>query len=126
MQQNAEHAAVSNLCRDDAHTLLAQSEEELFVQLVPEDERQELYSQEGIIARGRLIFRSLFMSCRDRICELYAHSDAKRDEVELLKLVAGVLISKAVVTSVPVIPAAALAVKIGLAQLCKQPEKDDA
>jgi hypothetical protein len=102
-----------------AETLLSASEEELFASLVPDSEKAGLNSFDGVVARGRIIFRSAFINVRHVVCPIYKKQGAAMgDEVQLVTLIAGSLVGQAVLGGIPIVPLAALMVKIGLSRLC--------
>jgi hypothetical protein len=110
----------------DGRQALAADEAELFAMLVPAEEQEQLHSFDGIVARGRMIFRQAFLDTRDTVCPLYRRkAGLTDDEAQLVMLIAGSLLGQAVLGGVPVVPLAALMVKIGLAQLCAEAPRAD-
>lgn len=102
----------------EAEISLAASQEELFASLVPASEKAELYSFDGIVARGRAIFRSSFLSVRHVVCPIYKEAGMD-DQVQLVTLLVGSLVGQAALGGIPIVPFAALMVKIGLSRLCE-------
>jgi hypothetical protein len=91
---------------------------DLYGMLVPETLRAgRLYSREGLAARGRQIFMSVLEDTKESICEQYRkRKETIGDSVQLMALIGGVLL--AVHVAVPIMPMAALVVKIGINELC--------
>jgi hypothetical protein len=105
---------------DQATAILATSEEELFGLLVPEAEKRELHSFDGVVARGRIIFRGAFLNVRDQVCALRnPEGENFSNEVDLLALIATAIVGQISLAGIPVVPMAALILKIGLEKLCK-------
>lgn len=104
--------------RPEVEISLATSQDELFASLVPVSERAELYSLDGLVARGRVIFRSAFLSVQQIVCPIYKTTDMD-DEVQLATLLVASLAGQAALGGIPVVPFAALTVKIGLSRLCE-------
>jgi hypothetical protein len=91
----------------------------LYEQLVPEHLRAgSLYSREGLAARGKQIFTTVLAETKPTICSEYAlRKDTVRNSVDLMTLVGSVLLVAHV--AVPIMPMAALVVKIGMDELCR-------
>jgi len=104
--------------KNDVEISLSTSQDELFASLVPASERAELYSFDGLVARGRAIFRGTFLSVQQIVCPIYKKSDMD-DEVQLVTLLVASLAGQAALGGIPVVPFAALMVKIGLSRLCE-------
>ena len=100
---------------------LSMGENELFTLLVPAEEQEKLYSRDGIIARGKAIFRSVFEQTKGNVCAVYRQRPSTIDNsVDLVTLVATTLMATGQIIIIPVLPFATLLVKIGLAELCKE------
>ncbi len=104
--------------RAEASRLLATDEQELFAALVPVVDQEELHSFNDVVARGRQIFRRAFLDTRDVVCPVYQKHRLDSDESDLALLIAGSLVGQTVLGGIPVVPLAALMVKIGLGKLC--------
>lgn len=108
----------------EAEKYLAMDEDSLFAILVPEAGGQ-LYSQGGLIAKGKERFRKVFILVRDNVCSVYREHDSTIDNtVDLTILIATAISVTPIVATVPVLPFAALLVKIGLGELCREEKKD--
>ena len=104
---------------DDPKVLIGKSENDLFAMLVPQNERGELHSFDGMAARGRVIFRSAFAEVKQSVCGLYkSQGSSVGNEIDLISLVAGAIAGSITIAAIPVIPLATLIVKIGLGRLC--------
>lgn len=98
---------------------LAADPDELFAALVPDAERAELHSFGGTVARGRIIFRHAFLQVRDVVCPIYERTGrGSGDEIQLITLIVGSLVGQVALGGIPLVPLAALMVKIGLGKLC--------
>ncbi|MBX6383880.1 MAG: hypothetical protein IRZ07_13045 [Microbispora sp.] len=105
---------------EEAARFAEMTEDELFTQLVPESERQDLFSFDGLVARGKQIFASRISLVRSLICEAYNSRPAVSDHsVDMVVLIATAIAGSPAVLNIPVLAFAALAVKIGLAELCR-------
>lgn len=103
-----------------ARTYLAMDEDDLFGALVPDTERDaQMYSLQGMTARGKQIFRAVFPKAKAVVCDAYrAHRDSEGTTVDLVVLLATSLAGSPILVGVPALPFAALVVRIGLAELC--------
>jgi hypothetical protein len=103
----------------EVETLLQASESDLFAALVPEAEKQELHSFDGVVARGRIIFRGAFLDVQDTVCGFRAgQGDTMNTQIDLVAMVATAIVGKVSLAGIPAVPMAALIVKIGLGKLC--------
>jgi hypothetical protein len=107
----------------EAKALLEAPEDELFRFLVPEAEKVELHSFDGISARGRIIFRAAFLDVRDQVCALRGKAGQTfGNQVDLLALIAAAIVGQVSLLGIPAVPMAALILKIGLGKLCENQE----
>lgn len=105
---------------EEAARYVQMADADLFTLLVPESEREDLFSFEGLVARGKQIFTARLTMVKSQICEIYnARSAVTDDSVEMVILIATAIAGSPEVLNIPVLPFAALAVKIGLGQLCR-------
>jgi hypothetical protein len=118
-QESIESTDGSMIDMDEVITSLSTSEDDLFARLVPAAEQDELYSFDGLVARGREIFKATFRRVQDTVCPIYRMQEATLgDEVQLVALIAGSIVGQLALAGIPAVPMAALAVKIGLSRLC--------
>lgn len=104
---------------------LAKGEEDLFILLVPEIEKEQLYSRNGIVARGKVIFRTTFEKVKGNVCGAYHERPSTIDgSIDLVTLVATTLMATGQIISIPILPFATLIVKIGLSELCRESEQE--
>jgi len=104
---------------DEVETLLRSSEEDLFAALVPDAEKQELHSFDGVVARGRIIFRGAFLDVQDTVCAFRAkQGDTMGNQIDVVAMVATAIVGQVSLAGIPAVPLAALMVKIGLGKLC--------
>ena len=104
------------ISRDEAEGYLQMGEDDLYEMLVPEHLKEQLFSREGVVDQGKQLFVNALRSSRSAICRQYAASkDSVRDSVELM----GVVLAAIPALHCPLLPVAALVVKIGIDQICK-------
>lgn len=111
---------MGEISRQEAETYLNMDESALFSLLVPETVRnQDVFTAEGLIARGRQIFTSKLKDAQQSVCTAYlSRKETVKGATELTILVAGALLSVSHL-GVPIVPMAVLIVRIGLEELCR-------
>lgn len=116
-----------NVDAGEAERLLSASENDLFGMLVPEEEKDQLHSFEGVVARGRIIFRGAFLEVQNTVCAFEEDQGGTLDkQIDLVAMVATAIVGQVALAGIPAVPLAALIVKIGLGKLCKdwKPSED--
>lgn len=97
---------------------LALPDDDLFATIVPAELASQMYSRDGLAARGRAIFADVLRRNRSTLCQTYhRNKDSIRDAIDLAVLV--LPLTAVVAPGLPAIGVAALVAKIGLDQLCK-------
>jgi hypothetical protein len=110
----------------EVEILLKTSEDDLFAALVPEAEKQELHSFDGVVARGRIIFRGAFLDVQDTVCAFRAkQGDTMNNQIDVVTMVATAIVGQVSLAGIPAVPMAALMVKIGLGKLCANWSPED-
>jgi len=106
--------------REEATKYFNMDEAELYALLVPEHVRQTLFTKDGVVLRGREIFYTTFAKVRETICRQYATApQITSHAIDLVVIISDALASSPNLVGIPVLPMAALIVKIGLEELCK-------
>jgi hypothetical protein len=101
----------------EASHYLSMEEDDLLAALVPDDQR--LFGPGAIVSRGRQIFVAAFERVKDKVCPVYQqHAGMVEGSLELTVLLVPVLVSTPALDPIPVLPFAALLVKMGLGELC--------
>jgi hypothetical protein len=110
--------------RAEAEQYLALDPSELYTLMVPERVREEeVFSREGLVARGKAAFATALREGRTTVCAQYGTRGASvRNAIDLVVLVAGALVAVPALAGIPALPMAALIVKIGLEELCRESE----
>src|SRR5512134_2090519 len=107
--------------RKQISSFLAMEEAQLYSSLVSPDARVDMHHKGAVVARGKSVFLEIFRSARAPVCAVYsAQKDTVKDTIDLVALVAGAMTGTAGGLA---IPAAVLAVRIGLNQLCQGTDK---
>ncbi len=102
----------------EAERLLAMSENQLLELLVPEDE-DVAFSEEGKAAKGRQIFNDVSNKVKNTVCTTYHQRKISiNNSVDLTVLIAGSLSGAVFLGPLPILPVAALLVKMGLDLYC--------
>ncbi len=115
---------MESLNEANASQYLAYNEEDLYAMLVPEHLRRQAYSKEGLIARGHEIFVSKIKQLQSLICKQYTgRGDTIKSSIDLTLIVATAIVGAPAMLGIPVLPVAALIVKIGLEEICKSSKK---
>jgi hypothetical protein len=111
----------SDKTRQQLEELLTLDQDELLIKLVPEHTRaQQAYSRGGLVTRGRDIFHRVSDDVRGAICRQYnQRTGTTKNLVDLAVIIVPALVSVPHL-SVPVLPLAALLVKTGLEELCRE------
>jgi hypothetical protein len=103
----------------EAEKLLALDEQALYEMLVPAS--QQVFSKEGMVAKGRSIFASRLAAARGAVCRQYTERGANvRNSIDLTVLVGAALLAAPAMDGIPILPMAALIVKIGLEEVCRK------
>ena len=111
-------AATEDELRSEIATQLALPDDELYAAVVPADLRSQMYSKDGLVARGRSIFTDVVRRNRLSLCQVYhRNKESIRDAIDLAVLVVPLVAAAA--PGLPAVAVAALVAKIGLDQLCK-------
>ncbi|HXO22730.1 MAG TPA: hypothetical protein VOA87_22645 [Thermoanaerobaculia bacterium] len=106
--------------REEVKSFLDLGEQELYGLLVPERARQQLNSPGALMARGKNIFLSRASEVRSIVCRQYKQrGTSMKNTIDLTVLVATALLASPAMLGIPVLPMAALLVKIGLEEFCR-------
>src|SRR5579863_6976520 len=105
----------------EAEKYLEMNEQELYSLLVPAQVREEqAFSKDALVLRGRTIFAACLRDTRKIVCEQYrARGEALKNSLDLVVLVAAGLAVTPTMVGIPILPMAALLVKIGLSEVCR-------
>lgn len=101
---------------------LQKSENDLYVELIPEHLREEMYDERGLVIRGKQIFRSTIERVKSTICPEYrARQDTISNSADLVALLIDSL--TAVAGNIPVLTIATLIAKTGIGEICADRDK---
>jgi hypothetical protein len=102
--------------REEAARYLARSTDDLYTLIPPGPDGG--YAKGNPLEAGRIAFEGKLREVRPAVCNAYwSRPGSTNDAIDLTVLVAGVLVSLPL-GGIPVLPMAALIVKIGLRELC--------
>ena len=118
-------AAENEALRSEAAAMLARTDEELYAELVPQDEVETgAFSFDGRVARGRELFRSIWQDVRGAVCGYYhKHEKTVGNKVDVAALIATALLGQPALAGISIVALAALVAKIGVAELCAKPQE---
>ena len=103
----------------DAEKVVSLDEDEPYTLLVPASDLHA-YSRGGLIVRGNAIFKARVAEVRSIVCRQYHQRGANlKNAIDLTVLIGTALLAAPAMAGVPALPMAALLVKIGLEELCR-------
>jgi hypothetical protein len=109
--------------RGQLEELLKLDQDELFIRLVPEHARKQAYSRGGLVGRGQNIFFRVSGDVRSAVCQQYnQRTGTAKSIIDLAVMIVPALVSIPHLP-VPALPLAALLVKTGLEELCREDKK---
>jgi hypothetical protein len=115
---------MSTVSREEAKRLLELGDDELYPLLVPEQARGQVYSKDGLLARGRSIFVARVNDVRTVVCGQYSRRGSTvKNSIDLTVLLATAILSAPTLLGIPALPMAALLVKIGLEEFCLETDE---
>jgi len=111
---------------DQAADYASKSLDELYASIVPEAERVAgVYAKGTLVLRGKEVFRATWARLSGVVCPFYAaHTQSISNQVDLITLVATPLLGNPELRGISVVAFAALAVKIGVHELCGDADRN--